>query len=76
MNITPWSIRKLFWNPEPLGSFFGEVCLQAWKRNPNDFGREVMSILEARLGRAELEEALSAPIEPKQQALAGVGVGK
>ena len=76
MNITPWSIRKLFWNPEPLGSFFGEVCLQAWKRNPNDFGREVMNILEARLGRAELEEALSAPIEPKQQALAGVGVGK
>ncbi|MCY7323772.1 MAG: B12-binding domain-containing radical SAM protein [Phormidesmis sp. CAN_BIN36] len=76
MNITPWSIRKLFWNPEPLGSFFGEVCLQAWKRNPNDFGREVMNILEARLGRAELEEALSAPIEPKPQALAGVGVGK
>ena len=76
MNITPWSIRKLFWNPEPLGSFFGEVCLQAWKRNPNDFGREVMNILEARLGRAELEEALSAPIEPKPQALAGVGVEK
>ena len=76
MNITPWSIRKLFWNPEPLGSFFGEVCLQAWKRNPNDFGREVMNILEARLGRSELEEALSAPIEPKPQALAGVGVEK
>ncbi len=76
MNITPWSIRKLFWNPEPLGSFFGEVCLQAWKRNPNDFGREVMNILESRLGRAELEEALSAPIESKQQALAGVGAGK
>lgn len=62
MSLMPWTARKLLWNPEPLGSFFGEVCLQAWKRNPNDFGREVMNILEERLGRAPLEEALSAPI--------------
>lgn len=68
MNVKPWTVRKLLWNPEPLGSFFGEVCLQAWKRNPNDFGREVMDILEERLGRADLEEALTAPIEkPKAQ---------
>ncbi|MBE9011841.1 B12-binding domain-containing radical SAM protein [Pseudanabaenaceae cyanobacterium LEGE 13415] len=63
MNVKPWTVRKLLWNPEPLGSFFGEVCLQAWNRNPNDFGREVMDILEERLGRADLEEALSAPID-------------
>lgn len=63
MNIKPWTVRKLLWNPEPLGSFFGEVCLQAWQQNPNDFGREVMRILEQRLGRAELEDALSAPID-------------
>lgn len=63
MNVKPWTVRKLLWNPEPLGSFFGEVCLQAWQRNPNDFGREVMDILEERLGRADLEEALTAPIE-------------
>lgn len=62
MNITPWTVRKLLWNPEPLGSFFGRVCLQAWQQNPNDFGREVMNILEAKLGRADLESALSAPI--------------
>jgi radical SAM superfamily enzyme YgiQ (UPF0313 family) len=62
MSLMPWTAKKLLWNPEPLGSFFGEVCLQAWKQNPNDFGREVMKILEARLGRAELEEALAAPI--------------
>ena len=61
----PWVAKKLLWNPEPLGSFFGEVCLQAWQRNPNDFGREVMKILEERLGVAELEEALSAPIVPQ-----------
>ena len=67
MNVKPWTVRKLLWNPEPLGSFFGEVCLQAWQRNPNDFGRAVMDILEERLGRADLEEALSAPIVPKKE---------
>jgi ribosomal 50S subunit-associated protein YjgA (DUF615 family) len=50
-----------------LGSFFGEVCLQAWRQKPNDFGREVMAILEERLGKAPLEEALVAPIEPKKK---------
>ena len=65
MNITPWTVRKLLWNPEPLGAFFGRVCLQAWQQNPNDFGREVMNILEAKLGRTDLESALNAPIVPK-----------
>jgi radical SAM superfamily enzyme YgiQ (UPF0313 family) len=62
MNVKPWTVQKLLWNPEPLGSFFGDVCLEAWQRNPNDFGREVMAILEQRLGRSPLEEALTAPI--------------
>ncbi len=62
MSLMPWTAKKLLWNPEPLGSFFGEVCLQAWQQNPNDFGREVMKILEERLGCASLEEALSAPL--------------
>lgn len=66
MSLMPWTAKKLLWNPEPLGSFFGEVCLQAWNRNPHDFGREVMTILEERLGCAPLEEALSAPLEPKR----------
>ncbi len=72
MNVTPWTVQKMLWNPEPLGSFFGEVCLLAWQRNPNDFGREVMNILEERLGCAQLEEALTAPIEVKTKQLAGV----
>ena len=66
MSMMPWTARKLLWNPEPLGSMFGEVCLQAWRQNPKDFGREVMDILEARFGRAPLEEALSAPLEPSK----------
>ncbi len=66
MNIKPWTVQKLLWNPEPLGSFFGEVCLQAWRRNSHDFGREVMNILEARLGSTSLEEALTAPLSAKK----------
>jgi radical SAM superfamily enzyme YgiQ (UPF0313 family) len=72
MNIKPWTVRKMLWNPEPLGSFFGEVCLQAWKQNPNDFGREVMKILEERVGCADLEEALTAPVEDKRKELTAV----
>ncbi len=59
MSLMPWTAKKLLWNPEPLGSFFGEVCLQAWQQNPHDFGREVMNILEEKLGCAKLTEALS-----------------
>ncbi|NET56181.1 MAG: B12-binding domain-containing radical SAM protein [Symploca sp. SIO2E6] len=62
MSLMPWTAKKLLWNPEPLGSFFGEVCLQAWRQNPNDFGREVMKILEERIGCADLEESLTAPM--------------
>ncbi len=73
MSLMPWTAKKLLWNPEPLGSFFGEVCLQAWRRNPNDFGREVMNILEEQLGCADLESALTAPMERTQpQHLASV----
>lgn len=70
MSMMPWTAKKLLWNPEPLGSFFGDVCLQAWKQNPNDFGREVMQILEQRLGRADLESALTAPIAPPKELVA------
>lgn len=69
MSLMPWTAKKLLWNPEPLGSFFGEVCLQAWRQNPNDFGREVMNILEDKLGKSELEEALSAPISSNEKQL-------
>jgi radical SAM superfamily enzyme YgiQ (UPF0313 family) len=75
MSLMPWTARKLLWNPEPLGSFFGEVCLEAWRRNPGDFGREVMRILEERLGCADLEEALSAPLEVKDFERVPVAVG-
>lgn len=72
MSLMPWTAKKLLWNPEPLGSFFGEVCLEAWRRNPDDFGREVMAILEQRLGCSELEEALSAPLTASSREMVAV----
>lgn len=65
MSLMPWTAKKLLWNPEPMGSLFGRVCLQAWDNNPNDFGREVMHLLEQRYGRAPLEEALRSRITPQ-----------
>ncbi|MBE9039178.1 B12-binding domain-containing radical SAM protein [Oscillatoriales cyanobacterium LEGE 11467] len=81
MSLMPWTARKLLWNPEPLGTFFGEICLEAWQRNSDDFGREVMQILEERLGCAELSEALSAPMNSpskpeEKQAIGGSASGK
>lgn len=67
----PWVATKLLWNPGELGAFFGDVCLQAMRQNNGDFGRTVMDILEVRLGRAPLAEALTAPVKP--EALVGIG---
>ncbi len=63
MSMLPWTARKLLWNPEPMGRTFGRVCLEAFRRNPGDFGREVMDLLERDYGRAPLEQALRAPVE-------------
>ncbi|MGB8703170.1 MAG: photosystem II high light acclimation radical SAM protein [Thermosynechococcaceae cyanobacterium] len=72
MSLMPWTAKKLLWNPEPMGSIFGAVCLQAWQQNPSDFGREVMRILEHRFGCAPLESALTAPVATETRELAKV----
>jgi hypothetical protein len=63
MSLMPWTARKVLWNPEPWGSFFGKTWLQAMRQNPNEFGREVMNILEKDIGRSTLEASLTAPIK-------------
>jgi hypothetical protein len=65
MSMMPWTARKLLWNPEPMGSTFGRVCLEAFDRNSADFGRTVMAILERDYGVAPLQQALRAPVEGK-----------
>jgi hypothetical protein len=49
-----------------MGRTFGRVCLEAFRRNPGDFGRTVMDLLERDYGRAPLEEALRAPVEGRR----------
>ena len=63
MSMMPWTARKLLWNPEPMGAVFGRLCLEAFARNPGDFGRTVMALLERDYGRAPLAEALKAPLQ-------------
>ena len=66
MSMMPWTASKLLWNPEPMGSTFGGVCLEAFDRNPADFGRTVMSLLERDYGVASLQDALRAPLEGRK----------
>ncbi len=66
MSMMPWTARKLLWNPEPMGSLFGRICLEAFETNPGDFGRTVMALLERDYGIAPLEEALHAPVEGRK----------
>jgi radical SAM superfamily enzyme YgiQ (UPF0313 family) len=63
MSMMPWTARKLLWNPEPMGAVFGRLCLEAFARNPDDFGRTVMALLERDYGRAPLADALKAPLQ-------------
>ena len=49
-----------------MGSTFGRICLEAFERNPGDFGRTVMDLLERDYGLAPIEEALHAPVEGRK----------
>ena len=66
MSMMPWTARKLLWNPEPMGKKFGQICLEAFEKSPNNFGRAVIDLLERDYGIASLEEALRAPLKGKR----------
>ncbi len=66
MSMMPWTARKLLWNPEPMGKKFGQICLEAFEKSPNNFGRTVIALLERDYGIASLEEALRAPLKGKR----------
>jgi radical SAM superfamily enzyme YgiQ (UPF0313 family) len=66
MSMMPWTARKLLWNPEPLGSTFGRICLEAFERSPANFSRTVILLLERDFGCAPLQEALRAPVEGRR----------
>ena len=62
MSMMPWTARKLLWNPEPMGSTFGRICLEAFAQRERDFGAAVMDLLDLQFGRAALESCLTAPV--------------
>ena len=64
--MMPWTARKLLWNPEPMGSTFGRICLEAFERSPANFSRTVILLLERDFGCAPLQEALRAPVEGRR----------
>ncbi|MFM7360902.1 MAG: radical SAM protein, partial [Cyanobium sp.] len=66
MSMLPWDARRMLWNPEPMGSTFGRICLEAFDRNPADFGCTVMDLLERDYGLAPLDAALHAPVEGRR----------
>ncbi len=63
MSMMPWTAKKLLWNPEPMGSIFGKICLEAFEKNSENFGRTVIDLLERDYGVAPLEESLRAPLK-------------
>ncbi len=65
MSMMPWTARKLLWNPEPMGSIFGKICLEAFENNSQDFGKTVFDLLERDFGMAPLEDSLKAPLQGK-----------
>ena len=63
MSMMPWTARKLLWNPEPMGSTFWSDLFEAFDRDPSNFGRTVIDLLERDYGKAPLDQALRAPVQ-------------
>ena len=58
MSMMPWTARKLLWNPGPLGKKLGQVCLEAFDNNDDEFGKTVINILERNYGKSTLDDSL------------------
>ncbi len=58
MSMMPWTARKLLWNPGPLGKKLGEVCLEAFDNEDDEFGKTVINILERNYGKSSLDDSL------------------
>ena len=49
MSVWPWAIRKLIYNPPPLGRLIGQCCADAFRRTPGERGNAILSILKSKL---------------------------
>ena len=73
MSMMPWTARKLLWNPGPLGQILGEICLQAFDNDNDEFGKTVIDILENTYGKSSLEESLRVrPLKDRKSEKIGV----
>jgi len=52
ISLNPWTIRKLLYNPGPLGELIAKACLLAWDIEPMAMGRVVMREIKRSLGIA------------------------
>ena len=59
MSMMPWTARKLLWNPGKLGKVLGEVCLEAFDNQNDEFGKTVIDILERDYGKSSLKDSLT-----------------
>ena len=59
MSMMPWTARKLLWNPGKLGKVLGEVCLEAFDNQNDEFGKTVIDILERDYGKSSLQDSLT-----------------
>lgn len=49
ISVWPWDVRKLIYNPPPLGRLIGRCCADAFKERPEERGRAILSMLQSRL---------------------------
>ena len=63
ISLNPWTIRKLLYNPGPLGELIARACLVAWDIEPMAMGRVVMREIRKSLGEA--------PFSPKGSVAVG-----
>jgi radical SAM superfamily enzyme YgiQ (UPF0313 family) len=50
MSVWPWAIRKLIYNPPPLGRLIGRCCAEAFRGPSEERGNAIISILKSKLG--------------------------
>ena len=59
MSMMPWTARTLLWNPGLLGEKLGQVCLEAFDNQEDEFGKTVINILEREYGKSTLRESIT-----------------
>jgi hypothetical protein len=49
LSTNPWDLRKLIYNPPPLGKLIGRCCAQAFRRMDGNAGDRILACLEEEL---------------------------